>query len=50
MQYNAIIKSIATGSTKIGEISGSSGMNDTSATSNYITKLMSLGNRERIPF
>lgn len=43
MQYNAIIKSIATGSTKIGEISGTSGLNDTSATSNYITKLMSLG-------
>lgn len=51
MQYNAIIKSIATGSTKIGEISGSSGMNDTSATSNYITKLMSLGIIEKeFPF
>lgn len=43
MQYNAIIKSIATGSSKMGEISQSSGLNDTSAASNYITKLMSLG-------
>lgn len=43
MQYNAIIKAIATGSSKMGEISGSSGLNDTSATSNYISKLISLG-------
>ncbi|MBQ6888850.1 MAG: AAA family ATPase [Lachnospiraceae bacterium] len=43
MQYNAIIKSIATGSTKISEISGTSGINDTGITSNYITKLISLG-------
>lgn len=43
MQYNAIIKSIATGSTKISEISGTSGLNDTGATSNYINKLISLG-------
>lgn len=43
MQYNAIIKSIATGSTKISEISGTSGLNDNAATSNYITKLISLG-------
>lgn len=43
MQYNAIIKSIATGSTKISEISGTSGLNDNAATSNYISKLISLG-------
>lgn len=43
MQYNAIIKSIATGSAKISEISGASGLNDTSATSNYVSKLISLG-------
>lgn len=43
MQYNAIIKSIATGSSKISEISGASGLNDTGATSNYISKLISLG-------
>lgn len=43
MQYNAIIKSIATGSTKMNEISGSSGLNDSGATSNYISKLISLG-------
>lgn len=43
MQYNAIIKSIATGSAKISEISGASGLNDTSATSNYINKLIALG-------
>lgn len=43
MQYNAIIKSIATGSSRMGEILQSSGLNDTSAASNYITKLMSLG-------
>lgn len=43
MQYNAIIKSIATGSAKISEISGTSGLNDTGATSNYINKLISLG-------
>lgn len=43
MQYNAVIKAIATGSSKISEISGASGLNDTGATSNYISKLMSLG-------
>lgn len=43
MQYNAIVKSIATGATKMGEISVTSGLNDTSATSNYMSKLMSLG-------
>lgn len=43
MQYNAIIQSIASGSSKISEISGASGLNDTAAASNYITKLMSLG-------
>lgn len=43
MQYNAIIKSIATGSTKVSEISGTSGLNDNAATSNYIAKLISLG-------
>lgn len=43
MQYNAIIKSIATGATKLGEISQVSGINDTSGTSNYMLKLMSLG-------
>ena len=43
MQYNAIIKAIATGSSKISEISGASGLNDTGATSNYMTKLMSIG-------
>ena len=43
MHYNAIIKSIATGATKMGEISVVSGLNDTSATSNYMSKLMSLG-------
>lgn len=43
MQYNAIIKSIATGATKMGEISVTSGLNDTSATSNYMSKLMLLG-------
>lgn len=43
MQYNAIIKAIATGASKLSEISGSSGLNDTGATSNYISKLMSLG-------
>lgn len=43
MQYNAIIKTIATGSSRMGEISQSSGLNDTSAASNYITKLISLG-------
>ena len=43
MQYNAIIKAIATGSSKISEISGASGLNDTGATSNYISKLMSIG-------
>lgn len=43
MQYNAIIKAIATGSTKLGEISQVSGINDTGAVSNYITKLISLG-------
>lgn len=43
MQYNAIIKSIATGYTKISEISGASGLNDNGATSNYISKLISLG-------
>ena len=51
MQYNAIIKSIAMGATKIGEISVVSGLNDTSATSNYISKLMSLGIVEKeLPF
>ncbi len=51
MQYNAIIKSIATGSTKMSEISGASGLNDTSAVSNYIAKLMSLGIIEKeFPF
>ncbi|MCI5586633.1 MAG: AAA family ATPase [Lachnospiraceae bacterium] len=43
MQYNAIIKSIATGATKMGEISVTSGLNDTGAVSNYISKLISLG-------
>lgn len=43
MQYNAIIKAIATGASKISEISGASGLNDNSATSNYISKLVSLG-------
>lgn len=43
MQYNAIIKAIATGSSKISEISGSSGIQDTAATSNYISKLISIG-------
>ena len=43
MQYNVVIKAIATGSSKISEISGASGLNDTGATSNYISKLMSLG-------
>lgn len=43
MQYNAIIKSIATGSTKLGEISVTSGLNDTAATSNYINRLISIG-------
>ncbi len=43
MQYNAIIKSIAEGAVKISEISTVSGLNDTSLTSNYINKLISLG-------
>ena len=43
MQYNAIIQAIATGSSKISEIAGTSGLKDTSATSNYITKLISIG-------
>lgn len=43
MQYNAIIQSIATGSSKISEIVGASGLKDTSAASNYISKLISIG-------
>ena len=43
MQYNAIIKSIATGYSRMSEISGASGINDTSAVSGYINKLISLG-------
>lgn len=43
MQYNAIIRSIATGSSKISEIAGAAGLKDTGATSNYISKLISLG-------
>lgn len=43
MQYNAIIKSIATGYSKMSEISGASGIHDTSAVSGYISKLISLG-------
>lgn len=43
MQYNAIIRSIATGSSKISEIAGTSGIGDNSAVSNYISKLLSLG-------
>lgn len=43
MQYNAIIKAIATGASKMSEISQSTGLNDTGATSNYVTKLISLG-------
>lgn len=43
MQYNAIIRSIATGSSKISEIAGTSGIGDNSTVSNYISKLLSLG-------
>ena len=43
MQYNAIIKTIATGSGKISEITSGSGIHDTAATSNYIAKLISIG-------
>lgn len=43
MQYNAIIRSIATGSSKISEIAGASGINDSGVISNYIAKLISLG-------
>lgn len=43
MQYNAVIKAIATGASKLSEISGSSGLNDTGAASNYISRLISLG-------
>lgn len=48
MHYNAILKAIATGSTKISEISLHSGLCDTSATSNYMSKLMALGLVEKI--
>lgn len=43
MQYNAIIRAIATGASKMNEITLKAGMNDTAATSNYINKLISLG-------
>lgn len=43
MQYNAIIKSIATGSSKVSEIVGAAGLPDTATASNYIGKLISLG-------
>lgn len=51
MQYNAIIQSIATGSSKINEITQNAGMNDSGATSNYISKLMSIGIIEKeVPY
>ena len=51
MQYNAIIKAIATGSSRINEITQSAGMADSAATSNYINKLVSLGIVEKeVPY
>lgn len=47
MQYNAIIKAIATGASKISEITKKAGMNDTAMTSNYLGRLISLGIVER---
>ena len=41
-QYNAVIKAIANGATRLSEISGKTGM-ETSACSAYITKLISIG-------
>lgn len=43
MQYNSIIKTIATGASKLNEIATGSGLNDTAATSIYISRLISLG-------
>lgn len=51
MQYNAIIKAIASGSTKISEITGTSGISETGALSNYLSKLISIGIvRKEFPF
>lgn len=43
MQYNAIIKAIATGASKMNEITQKAGLPDSASTSNYVNKLISLG-------
>lgn len=43
MQYNSIIKTIATGASRMNEIANGSGLNDAASASNYISKLISLG-------